>query len=183
MSKESGSKLFYDPEGNIIGKYIFEEAWMRDKNRAENNNALQKIDLRQGAIELNKWNKMNAGFAKAPFSPRTLMEMGEHIYLLLGASRDQIYRVSDHPTGFLGYFLTLAKKLRELLKEKDPGNSRIASMISSFELAANISELYNQLTLNMKQLITWQNIDKLEVQVKKNLKDADTAKFKMAEKN
>ena len=63
----------------------------------------------------------------------------------------------------------MAKKLRELLNEKDPHNSRIASMISSFELAANISELYNQLTLNMTQLITWQNIDKLEVQVKKTL--------------
>ena len=41
--------------------------------------------------------------------------------------------------------------------------------MSSFEFAAHVSKLYNQCVLNMNQLITWKNIDKLEVQVKKNL--------------
>ena len=112
---------------------------------------------------------MNARFAKDPFSNTTLFKIVEHIYLQLGVTRKKIYRVKDHPTCFLGYFSTVAKKLKELLKVKDPRNGRIASQISSFELGANIGELYNQLMLNMKRLITWQNIDMLEGQVKKNL--------------
>ena len=109
MSKESGPKLFYDAEGHIIGKYIFEDAWLRDEERADINNALRKSDLRQGVIELDKWNKMNTRFAKAPFSNRTLLEIVEHIYLQLGVTRDKIYRVKEHPTCFLAYFSTVAK--------------------------------------------------------------------------
>ena len=80
---------------------------MRDENRAESNNALRKTDLRSGAIDLDKWNKTNARFAKAPFSLRTLMEILEFLYLQLCVTRDKIYRVSDHPTAFLGYFSTV----------------------------------------------------------------------------
>ena len=40
MSKESGPKLFYDAEGHIIGKYIFEDALLCDKERVDSNNAL-----------------------------------------------------------------------------------------------------------------------------------------------
>ena len=46
-------------------------------------------------------------------------------------------------------------------------------MIASFELGAHISELYNQLLLNMKQMISWKNIDELEAQVKKSLEYFD----------
>ena len=40
MSKETGPKLFYYAEGHIIGRYIFENTWLRDKDRADSNNAL-----------------------------------------------------------------------------------------------------------------------------------------------
>ena len=63
----------------------------------------------------------------------------------------------------------MAKKLKPLLKENDAKKVIITSQLSSFESGANISELYNQLLLNMKQLIVWQNIDKLEAQVKNKL--------------
>ena len=56
-----------------------EDTWLREKERVYSNNALRKTDLWQGAIKLNKWNKMNAGFAKAPFSNRTVLELVEHI--------------------------------------------------------------------------------------------------------
>ena len=46
MSKDTGSKFFYDTEGHIIGKYIFEDAWLRDKERTESNSTLQKTNLR-----------------------------------------------------------------------------------------------------------------------------------------
>ena len=164
-SKPDGPKTFSDVDGILIGKGIFEDAWLHDKDQAEHN-ALRETDIRQGAIKLDKWNKMNARFAKAPFSIRTLTEIEKHIGLQLGISRDQIYRVADHPTGYLGYFLTVAKKMRDILNEKDLG-SRLESQISSFEFAASISELYNQCVLNMSQLITWENIDRLEAQVKK----------------
>ena len=170
MSKESGPKLSYDAEGHITGKYIFEDAWVRAEDRADSMNALCKTDLWKDAIELDKWNKMNAYFAKAPFSPRTLMEILGYIYLLASVIRDKIYRTKDHPTGFLGYFSTVSNKLSKLLKERDPLNSRIAARINSFKLGANISKLNNQLTLDMNQLITWRNIDKLEGKVKNNLK-------------
>ena len=112
---------------------------------------------------------MKTFFSKGPFSDRTLSKIVEHIYLQLGTTCKIIYRIKDHPTFFLGYFSTVAKKLKQLLKEKDPRNGRIALQINSFKLDAKISEFFNQLLLNMKQLIKWQNIDKFKVQVKKNL--------------
>ena len=42
-------------------------------------------------------------------------------------------------------------------------------MIAYFELGAHISELYNQLLLNMKKMIPWKNIDELKAQVKKSI--------------
>ena len=59
-------------------------------------------------------------------------------------------------------------KLKEIMSDKDLG-SRIASKVSSFKFAARISKVYNQTVLNMGQLITWENIDKIEAQIKKNL--------------
>ena len=79
-SKPDGPKTFFDVNGIHIGKGIFEDAWLRDEDRAEHN-ALRDIDIRQGAIELDKWNKMNARFAKAPFSIKTLTETEKHIRL------------------------------------------------------------------------------------------------------
>ena len=31
MIKDTGPKFFYDTEGHIIGKYIFEDAWLHEK--------------------------------------------------------------------------------------------------------------------------------------------------------
>ena len=52
---------------------------------------------------------MNANFAKAPFSNRTLFKIVEHIYLHLGNTHEKIYRVKEHQTCFLGYFSTVTK--------------------------------------------------------------------------
>ena len=111
---------------------------------------------------------MCAKWAKAPFSIITLTEILKHLYLELSVHRDMMYRVQDHPTGYLGYFSTAAKKLKVIASEKNLG-SRIVSQVSSFEFAAKVSELYNQGVLNMRQLITWENIDMIESQVKTNL--------------
>ena len=59
--------------------------------------------------------------------------------------------------------------LKKLLKEKDPLNTRIGSMISSFEFVANVSKLYNLRALNMNKMIRWDNIYTLEAQVQRNL--------------
>ena len=134
---------------NHIGKGIFNEAWLRDEEQTSRN-ALRETDIRQGAIELDKWNKMNAKFAKAPFSPKTLTELTTNLYLQLGVSRDEMYRVADHPTGWIGDFSTVAKKMQDMVKKRNLG-SRLASQVSSFEFAACVSELYNQCVLNMKQ--------------------------------
>ena len=151
-SKHEGSKLFMDVDEVHFGKDIFQDPWLRDEERADRN-ALRETDIRQGAIELDKWNKMNAKFAKAPFSIKTLTEIMKHLYLHLGVSRDEMYRVADHPTRYIGYFSTVAKKMKDIVNKKDLG-SRLASQVSSFEFAACISELYNQCVLNMTQLIT-----------------------------
>ena len=39
-SKPNGLKLFHDAEKNIISKSIYEDAWLRDEERALSNNAL-----------------------------------------------------------------------------------------------------------------------------------------------
>ena len=166
-SKPDGPKLFLDEDGNHIGKGIFEDAWLRDKERADQN-ALRETDVRQAAIELDKWSKMCAKWAKAPFSIITLTDILKHLYLLLGVHRDLMYPVDDHPTGYIGYFSTAAKKSKVIASERNPG-SMIGSQVSSFEFSARVSELYNQCVLNMRQLITWENIDKIETQVKTNL--------------
>ena len=57
--------------GNHIGKDFFLEAWLRDQDLADKNGA-RLTDLSQGCLELNKWNKMNAKYAKAPFSAKSL---------------------------------------------------------------------------------------------------------------
>ena len=112
---------------------------------------------------------MSAKAAKDPFTIRTQLELVQEICIQLGVSHDDIYRVKDHPTCFQGYFTTVAKKTKQILEDNDPNNKRLAPMIASFELGAHISELYNQLLLNMKQMISWKNIDELEAQVKKSL--------------
>ena len=109
-SKPNGSKLFYDAEQNIISKSIYEDAWLRDKERALSNNALRMTDLRKGSIELDKWNKMSTKAAKDPFTIRTQLELVQEICIQLGVSHDGIYRVKDHPTRFHGYFTTVVEK-------------------------------------------------------------------------
>ena len=168
-SKPNGLKLFYHAEQNIISKSICKDAWLRDEERALSNNALQMTDLRKGSIELDKWNKMSAKAAKDPFTIRTQLELVQEICIQFGVSHDDIYQVKDHPTRFRGYFTTVVKKMKQILKENYPNSKILASMIASFELGAHISELYNQLLLNMKQMISWKNIDELEAQVKKSL--------------
>ena len=90
MSKETGPKLFYDAESHTIGKHMFEEVWLCDKERAHSNNTLQQTDLWQGAIDLDKWNMMNTNFANAPFSNRTLIKIKDHIFLQLGTELKMI---------------------------------------------------------------------------------------------
>ena len=132
--------------------------------------ATRLTDLTAGAIELNNWNKMNARFVKAGFNPNTMLnEILGDILLQMGVPRDEFYRVADHPTGMLGYHSTAVKKLRELLRAKDPNNANLAGQISLYEFAANLSEFYNWCILKVDQLITWANIDKLKAHVKKNL--------------
>ena len=40
ISEETGSKLFYDAEGHIMRKCIFEEDWLSEEERADSNNTL-----------------------------------------------------------------------------------------------------------------------------------------------
>ena len=78
-----------------------------------------------------------------------------------------MYRQSDH-TG-LGYFTTAADHLWKIVISRGLQNSAIAATVSSFELAANISELYNLCLLKMDELISHANYSAKERQVKKNL--------------
>ena len=102
-SKIDGPKLFLDEDGNHIGKGIFEDAWLRDEARA-NRNALRETDIRQSAIELDKWSKMCAKWAKVPFLIITLTEILKYLYLEFSVHRDMMYRVPDHPLDTLVTF-------------------------------------------------------------------------------
>lgn len=66
-----GPRDLIDMYGNHIGKDFFLESWLRDEDLAEKNGA-RLTDLCQGCLDLNQWNKMNAKFAKAPFSAKSL---------------------------------------------------------------------------------------------------------------
>ena len=77
--------------------------------------------------------------------------------------------MEDRSSGKIGYLSAAARHKKKILKEKNPANTNIASQISSFELTANVSELYNLRALKTDELITWQDIDKLEAQARRNL--------------
>ena len=79
------------------------------------------------------------------------------------------YRVNHDTRGLLRYLARAAMHLKKLLKQKDSNKTRIASMISSFEFACNISKLHNLQALKMNKMIQWDNIDVLEAQVWRNL--------------
>ena len=108
---------------------------------------------------------MNTKHAKAPFSIKTLAEITKHLCLQIGLSRDQLYQVSDHLTGRLGYWSTFVRKLKECV----PKGTALTSQASLLKLATNTSKLYNQQLLNMNKMITHENIERLEAQLKKNL--------------
>ena len=73
-SKPNSSKLFLDVEDNHVGKCIFEDAWLRNEDRADRN-ALRETYIRQAAIELDKRRKMSTKWAKAPFPIIALTEI------------------------------------------------------------------------------------------------------------
>ncbi|KAL9184884.1 hypothetical protein ACHAXT_002661 [Thalassiosira profunda] len=172
QSKPLGGKNLLDTEGNFIGKYVLEMAFQRDEERRDRG-AAPLTRLTAATINLNKWSKMSASEAKKAAEPRTLQELGGHIAGLLQLTIGELYRVEDHPTGQLGYFSALARHFMGMQKRKDPSNLNLASQIASFEFLANLSEIYNQLFLNMKQLIRWNNIELLEAQLIRNLQYFD----------
>ena len=73
----------------------------------------------------------------------------------------------DKYTGFW-YFSTVRNKLKVMAPEKNLG-SRVASKISSFEIATQVSEIHDQCLLNTSQLVNWGTIDKIEGQVRSNI--------------
>ena len=85
-----GKKLFLDTNAVFIGKTLFVSTWLHDKDRADRN-VLRETDLKQGAIDLDKWSKTNARHAKAPFSWKTLTEIMSHLYPLLGVNKSYFY--------------------------------------------------------------------------------------------
>ena len=85
----------------------------------------------------------------------------------LGVSPDKVYSREGHSG--LGYYTASAAHLRTLLEEKGIESGKLAAEVGSFTLAANICELYNLGSLNMKEMVSWQNIDAIEIQAKKNL--------------
>ena len=66
--RPGGPRDLIDMYGNHIGKDFIVEAWLRDQELADKN-AARLTDLSQGCLELNKWNKMNAKYAKHHFLP------------------------------------------------------------------------------------------------------------------
>jgi len=122
QSSDDGPKQFFDVNCLAIGKPFFIDAWLHDEDRADGN-ALRRTDLRQAAINLDKWSKMCAKWAKAGFSFKTLLEILEALYLELNTTRDEMYRVADHPTGQFSFLSTTAIFLKELLKKKDPNTA------------------------------------------------------------
>ena len=82
-------------------------------------------------------------------------------------SPDKVYSREGHSG--LGFYTASAAHVRTLLEEKGMLGSKLAAEVGSFTLAANICELYNLGSLNMKEMVSWQNIDAIEIQAKKNL--------------
>lgn len=169
QSKTNGAKRYLDVDGLFITSELWAEAWLRDEERASGNNQLRMTDLRQGAIELDKWSCMNARFSKAPFSWKTLIEMLYSLYLELGVVRSDLFRVDQNSSGTLGYLSAAAEHLKALWKAKDPTNTKLGSKISSFEFGCHLSELYNLRAMKLDEMVRHDNIDRLEAQTKKNL--------------
>ena len=63
--------MFFDVDNFHIGKGLFEQIWMDDERRAERG-VCCTTDLRTKSIEVDKWNKMDTGAAKYPFTLETL---------------------------------------------------------------------------------------------------------------
>ena len=145
----------FDVDSNFIGKSIFVDAWRRDEARADAN-MLQKGDIKQAVIELDKWSKMNA---KLPFSRKSLTDILKYLCIELSLKISKIYRIKDNPTGLLGLLFITVRHLKQQLIETDLNNLNITSHIGSFELGANISEFYNLRLLKMEKLIKWGNIN------------------------
>ena len=143
-------------------------AFQRDEERAMHN-ASRCTDVRAKAVDLDKWSKMSAALAKAIFSWRTLIEIATYLYQELGVHMTAMYQIQQHPTGRLGFISATATHLKLVLKQKDPNNSNLASQISSFQFCANVSEIYNLRLLKMDKMIRWNNIEKYEAQMIKNL--------------
>ena len=101
---------------------------------------------------------MNVAEAKRVFAWKTLMEMLEDLYELLGVPmKDQLLK-EDHP---LGYMPAAAAHLKDILKKKARQNEEhLAAKISSFEWLANVHEIFNATLMNTDILITWENIDR-----------------------
>jgi hypothetical protein len=96
-----------------------------------------------------------------------LTKMMKHLHVSLSVHRALMYCVNNHLTGYIGYFQSVAKKMKVIALEKILGSS-IVSQINSFVFTTRVGELYNQCVLNMSQLITWETIDTFERQVRSN---------------
>ena len=81
---------------------------------------------------------------------------------------DNVYSREGHSG--LGYYTAAAAHVRKLMEVKNiESGSKLAADVGSFTLAANIGELYNLGSLDMKVMVSWKNYDDIETQAKKNL--------------
>ena len=102
---------------------------------------------------------MDAVEAKRLFSRKSCAAMLTNLYNKLGTPKS--VRLCITADGALGCMPQAAKRLKELLKEKEEITISLSGPIFfSFEWITNVHEIFNATLMNTSLLIKSQNIDK-----------------------